>query len=56
MKASNSDAEDQFGTALGFDRDTLVVGAPFEASASPGIDGDESNNSANSAGAVYIIR
>jgi len=49
---------DQFGhsMALSDDGDTLVVSAITEDSASPGIDGDQSDNSARSAGAVYLYR
>jgi hypothetical protein len=36
--------------------DTLVVGAPREASAATGINGDQTNNNASNAGAVYLFR
>jgi len=57
VKASNTGAGDQFGysVALSADGDTLAVGAPFEASSTSGIDGDESDNSASSSGAVYVF-
>ncbi len=45
IKASNTDAGDWFA-AFAIDGDTLVVGAPGEDSMSPGINGDESDNSA----------
>ncbi len=56
IKASNTDTGDTFGRGLGLDADTLVVGTPLEASTSSGIDGDESDNTVESAGAVYVIR
>ncbi len=57
FKASNTDAGDQFGrsVALSADGSTLAVGAPFEASAATGIDGNQNDNSAADAGAVYVF-
>src|SRR5712691_5889610 len=51
VKASNTGAADEFGfaVALSIDGNTLVVGAPGEASG-----GIETDNSAPSAGAVYV--
>src|SRR6266705_2462246 len=51
VKASNTGAADDFGfaVALSSDGNTLAVGAPGEASA-----GIETDNSAPSAGAVYV--
>jgi hypothetical protein len=48
---------DQFGVSLALsdDGNTIAVGALTEDSASPGINGDQANNSANSAGAVYVF-
>jgi len=48
---------DQFGVsmALSDDGNTLAVGAIAEDSASPGIDGNQADNSAMSAGAVYVF-
>lgn len=56
VKASNSGGGDAFGSALALDGDTLAVGAPDEDSAASGIDGDQADNSLNSAGAVYLLR
>jgi hypothetical protein len=53
IKASNGGGE--FGTGLALLSDTLVVGAPTEAGASTGIDGDQDNNTAPGAGAVYVF-
>ena len=36
--------------------DTLVVGAPFEYGGATGVNGDESDNSTNAAGAAYVLR
>ncbi|HEY1557261.1 MAG TPA: hypothetical protein VGF94_20635 [Kofleriaceae bacterium] len=57
LKASNADAGDIFGeaVALSADGNTLAVGAPLESSASAGIDGDQGDNSASQAGAVYVF-
>ena len=55
IKAPNSDAGDGFGKSLAFDGDTLVVGAPGEASALTGIDPSLNNNDASSSGAVYVF-
>jgi hypothetical protein len=56
VKASNTEAEDVFGSsvALSADGNTLAVGAVREDSAATGIGGDESDNSALGAGAVYL--
>lgn len=57
VKASNTDAGDNFGSsvALSGDGDTLAVGAYREASSATGIGGDQTDNSAYSAGAVYVF-
>jgi hypothetical protein len=58
VKASNTDAEDGFGSLLEISADasTLVVSAYNEASEAIGIDGDQTSNAAPSSGAVYVIR
>ena len=57
VKASNTGIDDQFGisTSLSADGDTLAVGAQWEDSAAVGIDGDQSNNALQNAGAVYLF-
>jgi hypothetical protein len=57
VKASNTGTNDQFGASLALsgDGDTLAVGAIGEASNATGIDGNQADNSANSAGAVYVF-
>ena len=56
VKASNTGANDLFGfsVSLSGDGKTLAAGAFGEASKASGIDGDQSDDSAASAGAVYI--
>ncbi len=63
IKASNpgtgiSGSGDSFGeaVALGPNGDTLAVGARLESSSATGINGDQSDNSARSSGAVYLFR
>ena len=55
IKASNTDADDEFGWSIAIDGDTLVVGAPSEGSNATGIDGDQTDNSAHQSGAVYVF-
>ncbi len=57
LKASNTDIEDQFGrfVSLSADGNTLAVTAWNEASAAMGVDGDQGDNSASGAGAVYVF-
>jgi hypothetical protein len=57
LKASNPGKGDRFGTsvALSSDGNTLAVGARNEASAATGINGDQADDSAAGAGAVYVF-
>ena len=57
IKASNTDALDDFGQSLALSADgsTLAVGADGEDSAASGIDGDEADDSAPGAGAVFVF-
>jgi len=57
VKASNTQAEDEFGEALALSSDgnTLVVGAVDEDSAATGINGDQFSEAANGSGAVYAF-
>ncbi|KYF94352.1 hypothetical protein BE17_24785 [Sorangium cellulosum] len=55
LKASNAEAQDLFGHAMGLDGDTLVVGAPTEDSASTTVNGTQTNNGASQAGAAYVF-
>ena len=56
-KASNPGLMDRFGRALALsgDGNTLAVGAWFEASAATGINGNQLDDSAPEAGAVYVF-
>jgi hypothetical protein len=56
LKASNAGAGDKFGTVVALDAngDTLAVAAPYEASTAVGVNGDQANNAATDAGAVYV--
>ncbi len=56
IKASNTEANDGFGSAVAIDGDTIVVGAFHEASNATGVDGDQTNNSAPNAGAAYVFK
>jgi hypothetical protein len=55
LKASNTDAADQFGTAVAIAGDTVVIGAPGEASNATGVNGNQADNSAQDAGAAYVF-
>ncbi len=57
LKASNTDAGDQFGFSVSLSADslTLAVGAPREESAAMGVRGDATDDAARSAGAVYVF-
>ena len=55
IKASNTDPGDRFGRQVALDGDILAVGAVPEASNATGVNGDETDNSALSSGAVYIF-
>ena len=57
VKASNADAYDEFGSAMALSKDgkLMAVGARGEASAAKGINGNQNDNSAPGAGAVYIF-
>jgi hypothetical protein len=54
VKATNTDAADTFG-AVAISGATLAVGAAGESSVATGIDGNQSNNTAPSSGAVYVF-
>ena len=58
IKASNTDVMDQFSQsmALSGDGNTLAVGAFGARSAATGVNGDQADNSASVAGAVYVFR
>lgn len=55
LKASRARADASFGAAVAVSADTVLVGAPGESSASTGIGGNQSDNSAPNAGAAYVF-
>ncbi|MEM6274944.1 MAG: integrin [Myxococcota bacterium] len=58
IKATNTDADDFFGGALALSADgrTLAVGAQNEDSGAATINGDQEDDEAENAGAVYVFR
>ena len=57
MKGSNTEAYDEFGSSMAFSKDgkVMAVGARGEASATKGVNGNQSDNSAMGSGAVYVF-
>jgi hypothetical protein len=60
LKASNTDSTsgfsaDGFGYSVAIHGDTIVAGAPGECSSATGVNGDQNNNNAPSAGAAYVF-
>ena len=55
LKASNAEANDNFGRSVAISGDRIVVGAWLEDSSATGVNGDQSNNSASASGAAYIF-
>ena len=55
LKASNTDAQDNFGYSVSLSGDTLAVGASYESSNATDVNGIQSDNSASGSGAVYIF-
>jgi len=54
VKASNTGAGDLFGLTVAVSGDTLVSGAELEGSAATGVNGNQADNNASLAGAVYV--
>lgn len=56
VKASNAQSPDNFGTSVDLNSDgtALAVGAMLEGSTATGVDGDQSDNTEQNAGAVYL--
>ena len=54
LKASNTPLSDLFGTSVAISGDTLVVGAPKEASDATGVNGEQTNY-ADYSGAAYVF-
>ena len=57
LKASNTDRDDVFGSSVAISENTVVIGAPGEGSNATGVNGDQNDNSASSAGAgaAYVF-
>jgi hypothetical protein len=57
IKASNTDADDQFGRSVALSGDTLAVGTPYEDSNATGVNDEDgqSDDSAAYSGAVYVF-
>jgi len=55
LKASNTDADDEFGSSVAVSGDTLVVGAYLENSNATGVNGNQADNSAGDSGATYVF-
>lgn len=56
VKASNTDGNDVFGLSVALQDEEIIIGAPGESSNATGINGDQENDSANLAGAVYMMQ
>ncbi len=56
MKADNADEFDELGASVAVSGDgrTLLVGARTEGGGAAGVNGDQGDNSAPTAGAVYV--
>lgn len=55
VKASNTGAGDHFGISVAISGDTVVVGASGEDSDATGVNGDQTDDSADFAGAAYVF-
>ncbi len=55
LKASNTGGGDNFGYSVAVSGDTIVVGARQEDSLATGVNGNQADNSALSAGAAYVF-
>jgi hypothetical protein len=55
LTPSNAEAGDYFGESVAISGNTVVIGAPGEDSVSTGVNGNQSNNSAQESGAAYVF-
>ncbi len=55
LKASNTDASDEFGSSVALSGDTAIIGAIFEDGASAGVGGDPASNTIPNSGAAYVF-
>jgi hypothetical protein len=53
LKASNTGEYDRFGSSLAVEGDVILVGAAHEQGNATGVNGNQTNNEANRAGAAY---
>lgn len=56
VKASNTDAQDRFGRAVALSADGSTLAVSAEGESSNGVNGNQTNNAAPNAGAVYVYR
>ena len=56
LKTSHTGSNDVLGWSMAMEGDTLVVGAPGEASGATGVGGDQLDDSAVSSGAAYVYK
>ena len=55
LKASNTEADDNFGYSVAVSGGTVVAGAYLEDGNATGVNGDDSNNDVDNAGAAYVF-
>jgi hypothetical protein len=55
LKASNTDAGDEFGHSVSVSGETVVIGAPYEDSSATGVNGNQANNNRANSGAAYVF-
>ncbi|MFQ5401745.1 MAG: choice-of-anchor Q domain-containing protein, partial [Anaerolineae bacterium] len=55
LKASNTEAGDEFGYSVAISGDTILIGARHEDSGATGVGGNQSDNSAKDSGAAYVF-
>ena len=55
LKASNTDAGDEFGLTVSVSGNTAVIGAKDEGSDATGVNGNQNNNNAEKSGAAYVF-
>ncbi len=56
LKAYNTGYQDYFGASMAMHGDTLIIGAPGEASSASGVNGNHNDNSMADAGAAYVFQ
>jgi drug/metabolite transporter superfamily protein YnfA len=56
VKASNTDADDAFGSAVAVSGIGVAIAAVKESSGATGVNGDQTNNDVSASGAVYVFK